>query len=122
MPKVMVIEDDPTMRSLLVSLLEIEGFRVVQADYHQSIDQVVEFILEEHPDVLLLDLKLGNLNGLDLLNRLHQFDSGKDIRVLISSGRDASHECIQAGADDFIMKPFMPDELIAKIHELSGKQ
>ena len=122
MPKVMVIEDDPTMRSLLISLLEIEGFVVTQADYHHPIDQVVELILAEHPEVLLLDLKLGSFSGLDLLRKLHQCDSGRNIRVLISSGRDASHECIQEGADDFIMKPFMPDELISKIHALSGKQ
>jgi DNA-binding response OmpR family regulator len=120
MPKVMVIEDDPTMLTLLVSLLEIEGFQVAQANHHQTIDQVMETVLKEQPGLLLLDIQLSNFSGFELLHKLRHGDEHRNIRVLISSGRDVGHECFQEGADGFIMKPFMPEELITKIYTLLG--
>ncbi len=120
MPKVMVIEDDPTMLTLLVSLLEIEGFQAAQANQQQTIDEVMGTINKIEPDLLLLDVQLSKYSGLELLRKLRQQDGYRNVRVLISSGRDVGHECLEAGADDFIMKPYMPDELISKIYTLLG--
>jgi len=116
----MVIEDDATMLSLLVALLEIEGFQVSQVSQNYQVHQVVQAIQQERPDLVLLDIQLSQFSGFELLDKLRQDAATSDLRVLISSGRDVGHECIQAGADDFIMKPFMPDELITKIHTLLG--
>jgi two-component system OmpR family response regulator len=116
----MVIEDDTTMLSLLVSLLEIEGFEVVQANHRQTIDAVLGEIKAEQPDVLLLDIQLSNFSGFDLLRSLRQGNQDRKTKVLVSSGRDLSHECLQEGADSFLMKPYMPDELIGQIYSLLG--
>jgi DNA-binding response OmpR family regulator len=110
------------MLTLLVSLLEIEGFQVAQANHHQTLNQVVDLILKEQPDLLLLDIQLSNFSGFELLRKLRKTDECRNVRVLISSGRDAGHECLQEGANGFIMKPFMPDELLNKIHTLLGSQ
>jgi DNA-binding response OmpR family regulator len=122
MPKVMVIEDDPTMLTLLVSLLEIEGFDVAQANHRQKIDAVLGEVLAEQPDVLLLDIQLSHFSGFDLMRKLKHGDRFRNIKILVSSGRDLSHECLQEGADSFLMKPYMPDELIENIYSLLGSQ
>jgi DNA-binding response OmpR family regulator len=120
MPKVMLAEDDRTMLSLLQTLLEIEGYEVTvleDAVVSRNPEGVLTTIRKERPDLVLLDVHLGEVNGIDLLERIREGDEFKNMRVLMSSGIDFSHECTLKGADGFIMKPYMPDELIAVIQK-----
>ncbi len=120
MPKVMLVEDDATMLSLLTTLLEIEGFSVVQLD-EESEDIILNQVKVEQPDVVLMDVHLRQLNGLDLLKMMKSDEQTKLVRVLMSSGMDFRRECLRAGASDFIMKPYMPDDLISHLRQvLSG--
>jgi CheY-like chemotaxis protein len=115
MLKVMLIEDDPTMVSLLTTLLDLEGFTVNAPKNHQ-LKGILSAIINEHPQVALVDVNLSAGSGLDLVREIRQDPEIKDIRILMSSGLNLKQECIQAGADGFILKPFMPDELIKLIH------
>lgn len=121
MPKVMLVEDDVTMLSLLSTLLEMEGFTVVKTDRQQNADGFVESIRQEAPDLVLLDVNLRQTNGFDVLHALRQDGTLKSIRVLMSSGMDYAMRSYQEGADGFILKPYMPDDLLKKIRQTIGE-
>ncbi len=117
MSKVMLVEDDVTMLSLLTTLLEMEGFEVVKTT-DENPDLLHRLLLEQRPDLILLDVHLRQFNGLDLLKQIRQEPELSRIKMLMSSGMDFRRECLEAGADDFILKPYMPDALIAQIQHL----
>ena len=121
MQKIMLIEDDETMLSLIQTLLEIEGYQVVGLDCIDDMDEILNVMRNEQPALVLLDVHLRCFNGLELLPRIHQDEALKGVRVLMSSGMELSFECGQQGADGFILKPYMPDELVGKIRNTLGK-
>lgn len=108
-PKVLLAEDDLTMISLLKTLLNMEGFDVVTL---QANADVLMAVRNERPDVLLLDVHLGRQNGLDILKDIRSSRDIKDTRVVMSSGANVKEECMRQGAFGFLMKPYMPDDLI----------
>jgi len=113
--KVLLVEDDPTMRSLLKTLLEIEGFRVsVLPDYSTEGEFVASF-LKEKPDIIVMDVHVGKVNGINVLKQLREQPDLKSVRVYMASGMDMEDHCIDAGANGFLMKPYMPDDLITMI-------
>ena len=118
--KVMLVEDDATMRSLLKTLLEIEKFHVVAPDAHVA--DILSLIRLEQPQVVLLDVHLrapngDEINSIPLLEELRRDDTLKNVRVLMTSGMPLQDECIKAGADGFLQKPYMPAELLNMIHK-----
>jgi DNA-binding response OmpR family regulator len=117
MKSIMIIEDDPTMIDLLCTLLEMEGFQPIKV---QQFDSVLAEIKQHLPDVVVMDVHLHEQNGLKILEALRADRTLKPVRVIMSSGMDWQRESMQIGADDFIMKPFMPEELIEKIAGLVG--
>lgn len=114
MNKLMLVEDDATMLSLLSTLLQMEGFEVSQAE-QEDLEGILREIEREKPALTLIDVNLHQASGLDLLKKIRANTDLKEIKVLMSSGMDVGHECLQAGADGFMLKPYMPDELINKI-------
>jgi CheY-like chemotaxis protein len=109
MAKVMVLEDESILRELLRELLGYEGYQVVAPiDPERLLDEM----LAEKPDALILDIHLNGINGLDLLEEIRKNPELKDVYVLATSGMNHAHQARQRGADDFIMKPYMPDELM----------
>ena len=117
MNKIMLVEDDATMLSLLQTLLQMEGFKVNQV-CADELEEIVLEIRQENPALILIDVHLRQISGLEILKQIRQDDELRDIFVLMSSGMDVGHKCLQAGADGFILKPYMPDELIKKIREI----
>lgn len=114
MPKVMLVEDDATMLSLLQTLLQIEGFEVVVSK-NRSGQAILETCRQEVPDVLLLDVHLSQMNGMDIVRALRQGPTPISSRIIMMSGMELRDACIQAGADDFILKPYLPDDLVSLI-------
>jgi DNA-binding response OmpR family regulator len=115
MQKVMLIEDDQTMVSLLTTLLKLEGF-LVRTPLDHNTKGLLNAIRKEHPHIALVDVNLRTGSGLDLVREIRREPKIKDTRILMASGLNLEQECIQAGANGFILKPFMPDELIKLIH------
>ena len=120
MPKVMVIEDDANMFSLLQMLLEFEGYEVVLWEGGEEIQQIVDAICTEKPELILMDVHLRHLNGFEVLSALRNEPELDEVKVLIASGVDMTKRSHQEGADGFILKPFMPDELISEIQKTIG--
>jgi DNA-binding response OmpR family regulator len=110
MPKVLLAEDDPTMISLLKILLKLEGYEV-----DTLLDKPgthLETILKIKPDVILVDVNLGETNGLDLVREMRRQPDLQNVKVIMASGMAKNDECLAAGADAFLLKPYMPDDLI----------
>jgi two-component system phosphate regulon response regulator PhoB len=120
-PKVMLAEDDFTMLSLMGTLLEMEGFQVVKYNGEQNAEALLDVLRQYNPALVLLDIHINQINGLDVARRIRQDDGLKHIRILMSSGMAHHDECLQAGADNFILKPFMPDDLIKRIRALINR-
>jgi DNA-binding response OmpR family regulator len=123
MPKILLIEDDAVMVNLLKTLLKIEGFDVVA---YLGDGDVFKAIKQERPDVIILDVNLKNigmddLTGFDLLKFLRSDDVLSNTGVIMSSGMNYQMESKKAGADGFIMKPYMPEDLLEIIRKIVTK-
>jgi DNA-binding response OmpR family regulator len=108
--KILILEDNAMMRSLLQTLLELENFQVSCPTF--PVVDPIGIIQDNRPDLILMDINLPGINGLSLLELIRTEEDIKETRVIISSGSDKKQESMDAGADSFLMKPFMPDELI----------
>lgn len=120
MSKIVLVDDDEVMLELLTTLLNMVGHQVIVPAIDKN---VIETISQDPPDVILVDVCLQSIfgeriDGLDLLDQIHQHDELRDAKVIMSSGMDFREESLAKGADDFLHKPYMPETLMAKI----GKQ
>lgn len=120
--KILLIEDDVTMISLLCTLLQFEGFEVAQLGNDASLNAALDTIRQEEPDLILLDVHLREINGFDLLSAIQADPEIAQTRVIMSSGMDFSQRCLSAGAHEFILKPYLPDDLMKKIHKVLESQ
>jgi CheY-like chemotaxis protein len=109
MPKLLLAEDDPTMVSLLSTLLKMEGFEVVALDANADVPAAVK---REKPDFMLMDVHIGKQNGLDLLQTIRKDPTNSTVRIVMASGYNVKDECLDRGANHFLLKPFMPDDLL----------
>lgn len=116
MSNVLLAEDDVTMVKLLETLLKMEGYQVSALDADAS---VAEAVLADPPDILLMDVHLSNNNGIEEMKKLRAAPGGGDVRVLMVSGLDFKAECLANGADGFLQKPFMPDDLLSALQSMS---
>jgi DNA-binding response OmpR family regulator len=112
MSKILIIEDEPKIRQIIQAYLLKEGYEVYTAgDGHQGLAA----FKEHRPDLVILDLMLPALPGEDLLSQLRQTS---DIPVIILSAKSSEDERIfglNIGADDYMVKPFSPRELVARV-------
>jgi DNA-binding response OmpR family regulator len=113
MPKIMLAEDDVTMLSLLKTLFRLEGFETVTLGESEN---VLDAVYREKPDAILLDVHLTQGNGVDLLREIRSDLSLQTIFIIMQSGMNLMDECRAAGADAFLLKPYMPDTLIKEIN------
>ncbi|MCL4561242.1 MAG: response regulator [Chloroflexi bacterium] len=116
MSNVLLIEDDQTMISLLTTLLELEGFSVCISSGCTPED-IPQTLLKDQPDIVLLDVHLRKANGFDILSRLRRETGQNHIKIVMTSGMDLHSQCISKGADAFLLKPYMPAELVQVIRQ-----
>ena len=112
---VLVVEDDASNRTLLRALLEREGHLVITANDGEA---AVRAVGEHEPDVILLDLGLPRLDGFEVTRRLRLNPAFRTIPIILLTGRTDLEDMVaglDAGADDFVQKPFRRPELMARI-------
>ena len=107
-PTILVVDDDPTMSTLLRTLLELDGFSVTLVGRGA---EVLATARATRPDAILMDVHIADIDGLDVLRRLRQDEELKGIPVVMTSGMDKEDLCLQAGANAFILKPYPPEQL-----------
>jgi len=115
MLKVLLADDDFTMVSLLRTLLTMEGYQV--ETLLDKPGDIMENIRQINPDIFLVDIFLGDQNGLDLVKEIRSLPEMKSIRIIMASGIDKTQECLAAGASAFLLKPYMPDDLFRLLRE-----
>jgi len=115
-PVVLLVDDDDAIRRAVGAGLELEGFRVVRASGGRAALAAAESV---EPAVILLDLAMPDLDGLEVLRRLRS--AGNDVPVCVLSARDDVDDRVrglQAGADDYVVKPFALEEVTARLQAL----
>jgi len=118
----LVAEDDDQMAEVLRFILEREGYSVRLAPDGRTAQRLIDSA--PAPAIVLLDVMLPHVDGYELLARLRGSESWRGVPVIIVSARSQEQDIVrglEAGADDYIAKPFKPDELRARIRRLVKK-
>ena len=113
--RVLVVEDEPDIRDLVAFHLEREGFQVRTA---RSGTDALKQVETAPPDLIVLDLMLPELGGLDVCRRLRQNSSTASVPVIMLTAKKEEVDRIvglEIGADDYVTKPFSPKELVARV-------
>ncbi len=120
-PTVLVVEDDTTILHLLEVNFEMEGFEVLLAEDGA---QGLERARVGAPDVIVSDVMMPNMSGLEMVQALKQSPSTASIPVILLSAKAQGADIragLDAGADDYVTKPFEPLELIDRVNSLLGR-
>jgi DNA-binding response OmpR family regulator len=114
-PRVLVVEDDDEIAQVLQRSLRLDGYDVrIAGDGQAALDQAASY----HPDLVILDLGLPKIDGIEVARRLRAAD---DVPILMLTARDAVEarvEGLDSGADDYLVKPFERQELLARLRAL----
>ena len=116
MPKVLVVDDDIKLLKMLKRTLVFENLDVLTATNGR---EALEVVQQEAPDLLIVDWMMPEMDGLDLIQHLR--DANNRMPILMLTARDAVENRVfglESGADDYLVKPFAPAELVARVHAL----
>ena len=97
------------MVMLLTTLLKMEGLEVIALEATADIPAAV---IREQPDSMLMDVNIGKQNGMDLVQIIRTDPANANINIVMASGYNLKEECLNRGANHFLLKPFMPDDLL----------
>ena len=117
MPTIVVVDDEPTIRVLLRAALEVAGPRLIDAADGVS---ALGTALRVRPDLILLDVAMPGLNGLDVCRRLREDPATADTPVFLLTGfvQQAERQAAKdVGAQEFVAKPFSPASVVARIED-----
>lgn len=119
---VLVCDDDPLLLELLAHRLRAKGF-----DVHTAGDgrQAIELIEKIAPRAVVLDVMMPVINGYEVLRRIREHDRFRSLPVIMLTARKQERDIVGAldlGASDFLSKPFIPEELVARLSRLIGKR
>ncbi len=113
---ILIVEDEPAIREMVRLFLERAEFSITEVHNAQ---QAIYQLAESRPHLIILDWMLPDMPGIELLHRLKKDNQYQDIPIIMLTAREAEEDKVRglnAGADDYITKPFSPKELMARIH------
>jgi two-component system, OmpR family, alkaline phosphatase synthesis response regulator PhoP len=119
-PTILVVDDEQSIRTVVRSYLESEGYRVLVCKNGRNAFKLIE---QHHPTLLILDLMLPEMDGLEIAAQLRQSSDSalRDIYILMLTARSEETDRIaglRLGADDYLTKPFSPRELVARVQAI----
>lgn len=120
-PILLIVEDDPAMRDLLELTLKQQFVPPFELKIAQNGLEALDLIQEYPPTLMILDILLPQMNGLQLLQQLHTESIHSDTRIVVISAlgvREVVQQAIENGANDFLVKPFDMDTLIERVRQV----
>jgi len=120
MAKILVAEDEKDIRELIVFSLTFAGFEVLMA---VDGEDAVQKTLENQPDLIMMDVRMPRMTGYEACAKIKDMPETKDIPVVMLSAKGQEAEIqtgLNAGAYEYILKPFAPDELIQRVRDILG--
>ena len=121
MAKILIAEDERDIRDLITFTLRFAGHDVIPTSNGEEAYQTA---LKEQPDLILLDVRMPRMTGYEACQHIKANDNTKDIPVVFLSAKGQESEVqtgIQAGAEEYILKPFSPDQLTERIKTILAK-
>ena len=118
MAKILVVDDAAFMRKVIRDTLTKNGY----TDVHEAVDgkDAVEKYFELHPNLVLMDITMPNMDGLEALKAIRAKDSSANVVMCSAMGQEAMVMAVQAGIKDFIVKPFKDDRLMKTVNSILG--
>jgi DNA-binding response OmpR family regulator len=120
-PLVLVADDDPDILELVRFRLERAGYEVVQA---RNGEEALQLATERQPDLAVLDVMMPKLTGYDVTRQLREQETTKEMPVILLTARVQEADValgLESGADDYLKKPFSPQELRARVQAILGR-
>ena len=120
--RILIVDDEPEIHAVLGKMLVREGYEIQSAN---SAEESYEKVESFKPELVILDIMMPKVSGIDVCNKLKGDPTTKDIMILIVSARDAQEDRIEGlahGADDYVSKPFHLRSLVRKIEHMLQKK
>jgi DNA-binding response OmpR family regulator len=118
--RILVIDDDPDIGIMIKMMLEYKGYTVSVATRAELVDELID---NDQFDLVIMDMLLSGTNGIDICRQMKENPKTADLPVMmISAHPNAKEICMQAGADEFISKPFDMQEILSKIQYLVNQK
>ena len=121
-PVILAADDDPDIRELVAFRLERSGYTVLQA---ADGEEALALALEHTPDLAVLDVMMPKMDGFEVVRRLRAEEATKRMPIIMLTARAQDsdvEEGFESGADDYLRKPFSPQELRARVHAILGRR
>jgi two-component system, chemotaxis family, chemotaxis protein CheY len=120
---VLIVDDSTSMRAVIKKIISISGFKMNQCYEAGNGVEALDILSKSWVDIILSDINMPEMNGLELLNRLKKDELFKDIPVIVITTEGSSErmeEAFNCGARGFIKKPFLPEDVKKILHEVIG--
>jgi DNA-binding response OmpR family regulator len=121
-PTILVADDEEDLRELVAYRLTRSGYDVVAAEDGQ---EALQLARERRPDLMVLDVMMPRLDGYELTRRVRAEEALRSVPVILLTARSQESDVgrgFEVGADDYLKKPFSPDELVARVRAVLGRR
>jgi len=118
MKKILLVDDKSTITNLLIQFLNGQYIVDTKSD---GLEALVWLQQGNIPDIIITDLQMPNMDGVELITKLKESGYFKDIPIVVLSSKDSSADrvqCLKLGAEDYVVKPFNPEELLIRIEKI----
>jgi len=119
--RIVLAEDEPQIAKLVEFKLKKEGYQVT---WKENGEEALEAIKRERPDLILLDIMMPVMDGYEVLRQIKEDEKLRDIPVIMLTARAQERDVVKgidSGAEDYIIKPFHPAELLSRVKRILGK-